>query len=119
MVLSFGILLGFHLLGSLLVALTGVPVPGNVVGMVLLCVALASGWIRPAWVEQAADLLVDNLAFLFVPAGVGVMSYFDLIARAWLPISVSVLVSLALVLVVTGRGCEFVGRLRARSRTSG
>ena len=110
MVRAFGILLGFHATGTLIAGLTGLPVPGNVLGLVLLTAALLLGWIRVEWIESAADLLVDNLAFLFVPAGVGVMSYFDLIARAWLPISISMVVSLVLVLIVTGKGCELAAR---------
>ncbi len=110
MVRAFGILLGFQALGSLIAGVTRLPVPGNVLGMVLLVAALMAGAIRVEWIESAADLLVDNLAFLFVPAGVGVMSYFDLIAREWLPISISIVVSLVLVLVVTGKGFEIAAR---------
>ncbi len=111
MIRSFGILVGFHAVGSIIAGVTGVPIPGNVLGLVLLAAAMLLGWIRVAWVESVADLLVDNLAFLFVPAGVGVMSYFDLISRAWLPISISIVLSLVLVLIVTGKGYELAERM--------
>ncbi len=114
MVRAFGILLGFQAIGALIAGTTTLPVPGNVVGMVLLVAALLAGVVRVEWIESAADLLVDNLAFLFVPAGVGIMSHFDLIAREWLPISISVVGSLVLVLVVTGKGCEIAARYAAR-----
>lgn len=117
MVRAFGILLGFHVLGSIISGVTGLPVPGNVLGLVLLAAAMLLGWIRVAWIESVANLLVDNLAFLFVPAGVGVMSYFDLISRAWLPISISIVVSLVIVLVVTGKGCELAERVFGSERS--
>lgn len=113
MVRAFGILFGFQAIGALVAGLTGLPVPGNVLGMVLLVAALLAGAVRVEWIESAADVLVDNLAFLFVPAGVGIMSYFDLIAREWLPISISIVGSLIFVLVVTGKGCEIAARLSA------
>ncbi len=115
MIVSFGILIGFHALGSALSVLAIPMIPGNVLGMVLLTVALATRLIRQHWIEPAADLLVDNLAFLFVPAGVGVMSYAGVIAREWLPLSVSVFVSLIVVLIVTGRIAQLVARIGARN----
>lgn len=111
MILSFGILIGFHALGSIASVLLVPMIPGNVIGMVLLTIALATRLVRQHQVEPAADLLVDNLAFLFVPAGVGVMSYAGVIAREWLPLSLSVLVSLIVVLVVTGRTAQLVSRI--------
>ena len=118
MIRAFGIIVGLRYLGTLVSVVTGVPIPGNVLGMLLLAVVLALGWVKIDWVEPAADLLVDNLAFLFVPAGVGVMSYFDLLSREWLPIGVSMTVSLLLVLIVTGKSCEVAARIWPR-RTGG
>ncbi|MDT8441019.1 MAG: CidA/LrgA family protein [Desulfuromonadales bacterium] len=99
---GFSILLAFQFLGELVSTLGDLPLPGNVLGMGLLLVALLLGWIRLAWLEEAAELLLANLALFFVPAGVGVMVYTDLIAREWLPISVATLLSTFVVLAVTG-----------------
>ncbi|HUX12852.1 MAG TPA: CidA/LrgA family protein [Spirochaetia bacterium] len=85
-----------------LVHSAGVPVPGSVLGMVLLAVALAVRITRPAQVRPAANILTRNMSILFVPAGVGVMTYADTIARAWLPILLAIVASTTLVLVITG-----------------
>jgi holin-like protein len=121
MIRAFGILVGFQFVGNAIVELTGIPIPGNVVGMVLLAFGLSLGWIRSSWVESAAQLLIDNLSFLFVPAGVGVMSYFGVISREWLAISLSIVGSLVLVLIVTGKSCEAVAGMvkAATGRSSG
>ena len=71
-------------------------------GIILLAVALKLKVVRREWVEAAANLLVENLSLLFVPAGVGVMAYFGVIERSWLPIALSVLVSTLIVLLFTG-----------------
>ncbi len=47
--------------------------------------------------------LVSNMGFFFVPPGVALMLYFDVIADSWLAITVATVVSTALVLLVTGR----------------
>jgi holin-like protein len=95
-------LLFFQFIGEVIVEWTALPVPGNVVGMVLLLIFLLTGTVKVEWVEDAADLLLSHLALFFVPAGVGVMVYFDLIAAQWLPICVSMVLSTFVVMAVTG-----------------
>ncbi len=102
MVRGLAILMAMQFLGEVISRGTGVPIPGNVLGMGLLLAALVFGLVRLEWVEQAAELLLSHLALLFVPAGVGVMVYFDLVAREWLPISVAMVVSTFVVMAVTG-----------------
>ena len=103
MIRGFAILLGCQLFGELLARATGWPVPGNVLGMVLLLLALMLGLVRLEWVSEAAELLLTHMALLFVPVGVGVMLYFDLLAREWLPILAATVLSTFVVLAVTGR----------------
>jgi holin-like protein len=55
------------------------------------------------WFEEAAEMLLANMALFFVPAGVGVMIYGDLIAAEWLPISVATVLSTFVVMAVTGK----------------
>lgn len=99
---GFAILLVSQLLGELISRGFQVPIPGNVLGMTLLLLALLVGLVRLAWVEEAAELLLKNMALFFIPAGVGVMVYGDLIAREWLPIVVATVVSTFVVMAVTG-----------------
>ena len=64
-------LLGCQLTGEFAVRLLGVPVPGAVVGMVLLFVVLQVRRPRPdTGVVRSADALIRHLQLLFVPAGV-------------------------------------------------
>ena len=96
------LLLVFQSLGELLSRLLGLPIPGNVLGMALLLLALLSGVVREESLRPAAVLLRSYMALFFVPAGVGVMLYFDLIGRQWLPIVIATLFSTFAVLAVTG-----------------
>jgi holin-like protein len=74
-VLGLGLLCGFAALGQGLVALTRLPLPGSVVGLLLLLLALSQRWVRLEWVDTAADSLLGLLGLLFVPAAVGVVEY--------------------------------------------
>jgi len=107
---GFAILVGLQLLGTWLVELLGLPIPGNVIGMLLLFAALRMNLVRLEWVREAAQLLLSNMALLFVPAGVGVMVYFDLIIAEWLPIIVATLLSTFVVMAVTGWTAGFLER---------
>lgn len=73
--LGLGLLCGFAALGQGLVTLTRLPLPGSVVGMLLLLLALSLRWVRLDWVDTAADGLLGLLGLLFVPAAVGVVEY--------------------------------------------
>jgi len=96
------LLLCFQFAGELVSRLLQLPVPGNVVGMGLMLAALAGGVVREENMSEAAELLLKYLALFFVPAGVGVMLYFNLIAQEWLPIVVGTVVSTFVVMAVTG-----------------
>lgn len=110
MVRGFAILLLFQFLGEMVSRLTHVPVPGNVIGMGLLLLALGRGWVNFAAVREASELLLSHLALFFIPAGVGVMLYFDLIAREWLPITVAFFVSSFAVMAATGWTAQLLGK---------
>ena len=102
MIRQCAILFGCLALGELVVWLTGVKLPSSIIGMLLLTTFLKLGWIKLHWVQGMSDFLVANLGFFFVPPGVALMLYFDIIAAQFWPIVIASAVSTILVLVVTG-----------------
>ena len=102
MIRQCSILFGCLALGELIVYLTGVRLPSSIIGMLLLTLFLQLGWIKLEWVQGLTNFLVVNLGFFYVPSGVALMLYFDIIQAQFWPIVVATLVSTVLVLVVTG-----------------
>ena len=90
-------LLLYQLAGEVLARVLSLPVPGPVIGMVLLfCTLVARGHAGrpiPQSMQHTANVLLQHLSLLFVPAGTGVMIYLQLIADEWLPISTALIVS--------------------------
>lgn len=101
-IFQLAVIFAFLAIGELIVWATAVPVPSSIIGMLLLTLALQTRIIKPRHVDGAADFLVGNLAFFFVPAGVALMSCLDLIRGQWLAIIVSSAVSTIVVLAITG-----------------
>jgi holin-like protein len=86
MIRQCAILFGCLALGELIVYLTGIKLPSSIIGMLLLTLFLKLGWIKLHWVQGLSDFLVANLGFFFVPPGVALMLYFDVIAAEFWPI---------------------------------
>ncbi|MEL6505443.1 MAG: CidA/LrgA family protein [Pseudomonadota bacterium] len=90
-----------QLAGETLARSLGLPVPGPVVGMVLLFLFLAIKGHVPDDLGRVGDGLLKHLSLLFVPAGVGVMLHFRLIGDDWLPIALALVVSTVVTIIVT------------------
>lgn len=78
--------------------------------MLVLTVLLERKVVKPDSIAPLCRFLIKNMAFFFVPPGVALMLYFDIIAAEWIPITVATVVSIFLVIVVTGRLHQFMHR---------
>lgn len=116
MILQCAVLFAFLAFGELVVWFTGVPVPSSIIGMISLAITLKIGWIRLKWVDKAADFLVRNLGFFFVPAGVGVMKCFGIISQEWIPITIATIVSTFIIIAVTGQTHQICRRIMSHHR---
>ena len=80
----------------------GIPLPGPVLGLVLLFIILIARGGPDDGLRQTSNGLLRHLSLLFVPAGVGVVTQFDALARDWVAIMAAILVSTMLAVAVTG-----------------
>ncbi|WP_420405960.1 CidA/LrgA family protein [Nisaea sp.] len=116
MIGAITLLLGCQLLGELFIASTGLPLPGPVVGMVILFIGLMIRGEIPEAVAAVSDTLLRNLSLLFIPAGVGVMLHLSLIEREWIGVTVALIGSSAITVLFTA--LLMIG-LKKLSRTAG
>ncbi len=73
-------------------------IPGSVIGMMLLFVALAFKIVKPIKVKKISTLLTENMGLFFLPAGVGLMNALGVISQYWLVIVTASVVSTVLVI---------------------
>ena len=112
------ILFGCMAAGELITMLTGVKLPSSIIGMLLLTLLLKVKVIKLEWVRGLTDFLIANLGFFFVPPGVAIMLYFDIIKAQFVPIVAASVVSTVLVLAVTGWVHQIYGRTVKHEKTT-
>lgn len=116
MIGAFTLLLVYQTLGEIVVQLADLPVPGPVIGMLLLFATLCIRGAVPAWLRDPCQQLLSHLSLLFVPAGVGVMLHFERLGAEWLAISVALVASTVITIGVTALAMQALRKLTAAGR---
>ncbi len=126
MIASLGVILLCQLIGEVAVRSVGLPIPGPVIGLLLLFALLLGrdrfallrhGPLQPGGVETASQGMLAHLSLLFVPAGVGVVQQLHLLAEHGVAIFLILLLSAAITLLVTA--VTFIGASRMLARRGG
>jgi holin-like protein len=100
--LGIAILFGFNLVGLVVKDLIHLPLPANVIGLILFTVSLYARLIKLEWVEASAQFLTKNMMLFFIPFLVGTMTFFPYIGAHFFSMVVSLFASTFIVLAVTG-----------------
>ncbi|MEI5907988.1 CidA/LrgA family protein [Bacillus spongiae] len=96
------VFVAFYEVGLFITYTFSVPIPGNVLGMMLLFLLLLSGVIKVEWIENGASLLLKHLAFFFVPVAVGMMTLGGIFKENGVFIIITLVTSTAIGIVLTG-----------------
>ncbi len=94
------------------------PIPGTVLGLILLFIALLTKIIKPPQVEDTAKFIVGNLSIFFIVPTVGTMLYLDLLASQLVQILVPLFGSTILGMWAAGKATELVIR-KSKSKEAG
>jgi len=95
------LLLLYQLIGEVIALAFKLPVPGPVIGMLLLFLTLAARGTIPDELRNSANGLLSHLSLLFVPAGTGVMVHLHRVADEWVPIAAALVGSAVLTIAVS------------------
>ncbi len=100
-VTDFLILIGCVFLGVVVNVATGIPLPGSVIGLLILLLVLILKGGPSSGLRSLSSVLLHNMSVLFVPAGVGLMTQLPALQRDLWPILVAITVSTTLGMAVT------------------
>ncbi|WP_202370152.1 CidA/LrgA family protein [Pseudomonas sp. MWU318] len=109
---ELSVLLGLYLLGCQIAAWLTWPIPGGVIGMALLLLAFAFGWVKPAALQLGAGLLMAEMLLFFIPALMSLLDYGALLRDDGWRILLVIGVSTLMVMLVTAFTVELAVRLR-------
>ena len=93
---------------TIVLNLCGFKFPPALLAMLLLLALMLKGIIRPRTVEDVCDILIEKMGMLFLPAGVSILLYLDVIVAESTAIIATVLISSLLILVVTALFLNFM-----------
>ncbi len=111
MIRQCAIIFGCLAIAEFIVHVFNIQFPAPLIGMLLLTVLLKVKVVKLEWVKGFADFLIANMGLFFVPPGVALMLYLDIIEAQLLPIVVATVVSTLFVLVSTGWVYQFLRRI--------
>lgn len=100
---QFLLILLISFIGELLKYLIPLPIPASIYGMVILFTGLLSGVIRLDDVKETGTFLIEIMPVMFIPAGVGLMSSWEVLQPVLVPVCIITVVVLIAVMGVTGR----------------
>lgn len=102
------ILYVFYLVGTWIVTVTGLPLPGSIIGLLLLSIGLFTKIINVKLIETGASFLIGVLTIFFIPATVGIVNYPELLSSNGAKLILAVLCSSVLTIYITGVFTKYV-----------
>jgi len=109
---ELAVLLALYLLGCQIAAWLAWPIPGGVIGMALLLLGFALGWLKPAALQMGAGLLMAEMLLFFIPALMSLLDYGALLRDDGWRILLVIAASTLMVMLVTAFTVELAVRLR-------
>jgi holin-like protein len=104
------LLWGVFWVGSQITLLSGLPIPGNVFGMILLFGMLSCGVVKLQHVQEAADFLLKHMLFFFVPIAVGLMNWSNLFYQHPLVLTAAIVIGAVIPYCLVGFLTQYIDR---------
>jgi holin-like protein len=110
--LQLGLLLAFWLAGQSMVQLAGLPIPGGVLGMLVVLLLFATGRLSVLSIRRGAEWFITDMVLFFVPAVVAVLDHRELLGLVGLKVLTVIVGSTLAVMGVTGLTVDLCYRRR-------
>ena len=114
---ELALIFGISLVGEGVAALLPMSFPASVISMVLLMVLLLTGVLKERQIQSVSHFLIANMAFFFLPAGVSVINYFDVLGRSAVALVLVCLLSTVITFGATALSIRFTLRLLERRKS--
>ncbi|MBM7644871.1 holin-like protein [Scopulibacillus daqui] len=117
--LQIALLFVFYLIGNELQNLLHLPVPGSIIGMILLFLLLCFKIVPLKLVEKGSQFLLAHLPLLFIPATAGVMSYYRFFMGSGIFLFLTTILSTLIVMALAGYTTHYLSKRKSIQSASG
>lgn len=111
---QLGIIFGICWFSEVIESILPFPFPASVIGLIIVLLLLVFKIMKPEHIEESSDYLLNNMSFLFVPTGVGLINYFDLLKSNLFQFIVICVISTILTFAVTAYSMKLTMKLLNR-----
>lgn len=115
-ILQIGFLYGLNMVGNLVAIMLKIPIPGSIIGLLILLFGLYLNIIPVTSIQHGAGFILVILPLFFIPSTVGVIQYPELLSLKGVALILMVMVSTFITMIVVGRVSEWD---RKKSRKDG
>lgn len=113
--LQIAVIFAICLAGEFLNRVVGIPIPGNILGMVLLLILLCTKILKPEQISGVSSFFLNHLALFFLPPSIAIMTVGDDILSQWPTLLLLCIVLTLISLAATGLTTQFlIGRQEKR-----
>jgi holin-like protein len=105
---QLSIILGIWFVGEMISKLSGIPIPGNVIGMIILLLLLVFKVIKVDTIKETSEFMLKNMGIFFIPPGVGILVSAKLLKGSGVEFVLLVLISTFFVMGITGVIVQFL-----------
>lgn len=112
------LLLSIYFVGEIISKGLNLPIPGNIIGMILLFILLSTNVLKVEKVENLANFFLDHLAFFFIPAAVGLMTSFASLKGSIFKIILLCILTTIIVISVTAVTVEFICKRKSNGKNN-
>lgn len=117
-ILQIALLIIISFIGNMLHTFLNIPLPGSIIGLILLFILLSLHIIPSSWIDRGAGFLLAILPVLFIPTMAGVVNYPTLFSFKGIALVIIILISTLLTMVVSGKISEYAER-KSKKRKEG
>ncbi len=114
--IQIGIIFGICLFSQLIEGILPFAFPATVIGLILSFFLLFFKFLKVKDIQKVSDFLLGNMAILFVPAGVNIINYLDILKENFIPLIVICIVSTIITFAATAYSIRFTLYLMNRRK---
>ena len=115
---QFLIIIAISLIGELLSFIIPLPVPAGIYGIILMLFLLCTGLLKVGQIKEVSSFLIEIMPVMFIPAGVGLMQSYDLLAPSIVAYTVIIFVSTVAVMVVSGLAAQRMIQIKKKKEAA-